>query len=137
MENNKKFDFLKWDEKADDFDGNNSELNSPIHANPDYCNATFYINSFQPGSDIQRLRFELFFQNDTDMTGVIENFFIKVEKKDGTDIHFDLEEVEPEQLYWAGFAMMKIADHYGVNRESIEKDWLEKHREFKPKEDKK
>ena len=105
---------------------NNSELNSGIYNSLQY-NVTFWVSSYQD-ADNTRVQFKVSVDPDPRISEVIDNFQMTVTDRDNKESIIDLGEVEPEELYWAGVALKKIAKHYGCTRESLEEKWNKEHK---------
>lgn len=106
---------------------NNSELNSGVY-DGSKIEVSFWIDTFQPTNPVQRIHFEFSFSDDSAMSGTVDNLYLKVETKDGKRL-FEVGEIDPDELYWAGCAMKRIAEHFGCTRESMEKAFEEKHKD--------
>lgn len=125
---NNRFSLIDWDTASD------PELNQFVYSG-DYAYVMFDISSFQPvshnhptrGDLIDRAVFRFFFNQEGDMSGVIEEAFLQITTADGKVHTFEWDEIEPDQLYWIGRAFIKIASHHGVTKESIEKEGKEEH----------
>jgi hypothetical protein len=80
---------------------------------------------------------DVVFDEDPRNSGVIDDFRIKILKfKEDHDRFtgrlprewldeqtFDFGEVDPEEIFWLGTFLIRLAEHYGVNKESL----LKKH----------
>lgn len=69
------------------------------------------------------------------LSGLIDDIKITLEGYNNTTQIFELEEMDPEQLFWAGDAMIRIAEYFGLNRKEIyrlEEEHLKEYRKKHP-----
>ena len=125
--------------KVEDFEifpfkkASNAEHNSGAYATTKH-NVSFWISSFQSrcnhysheDSSKKRIYFDMYFHTDPTISGTIDDLLVTI--NDGETVN--LGEVDPEELYYAGCAFKRIAEYFGVTKESLDKDWEEEHKDF-------
>jgi hypothetical protein len=87
----------------------------------DRIHAILCLNSFQDGDHkgsnihINQLKFDLLFDEDKNMSGVVEEFLIDIETEDNKHKIYTFTEVDPDKLYLFGKALADIAKHLGAS----------------------
>jgi hypothetical protein len=109
----RKFDFSREGKKRSDVYFNRGG----IYCFNDFTNVSFWLEPFQNSpngrkglTEPERVRFQ--FNVDEEQ---VRDFQIKIEGFDGVSQIFELDEVDPEQLFWIGKLFTDVAKHCGVD----------------------
>jgi len=81
------------------------------------------LKSFQESKGVVSnpgyLRFEYVLNEDPESSALAEDFRVIVPVKNGDNLTIDLEDIEPEQLFWLGKLFMDTAKYLGTTEKTI------------------
>ena len=107
---------------------NNSEMNCGPYDSTRHL-VEFCISDDSLNDDVKDIWFSIYFDPDPSMSGEIDEINIRIEENRKTKILFQIRDINPKQLYWAGCAFKKIAKHFGYDRKTIEEEYNKKHKD--------
>lgn len=114
----KKFEFNKYNETDERYA---QENRSGIYDRTEITKVEFSLCPFQGSpngrkgfGEPARLNFSFIVDKDPDTSGVVDDFQVQIKSFDGYSQIFKLGEIEPEELFWIGKLLLKVAKHYGI-----------------------